>query len=101
MDCSEEIILSTRFIITKPPILYLISPATRVIRAIPLEVARPDDLVKYFSTQQWRQAAVWNGTFNPFGHGYIPVLVTYSGKLLKAYTKATDRIPYLILALVD
>jgi hypothetical protein len=71
---------------------------TGVIRPIPPDVARPDDLLEYFTKQQWQHAPVWNGTLNPLGHGYIPVLVTYAGIGLKAYTKAVDRIPYLILA---
>jgi hypothetical protein len=95
VDCSEDIILSTRFIITKPPILYHISPSTRSVRPIPPSVARPDDLVEYFNSQRWQEAPVWSGSLNPLGDGYIPVLVTYAGRVLKIYTNAVDRIPYV------
>jgi hypothetical protein len=61
-------------------------------------VARPDDLVQYFDSKRWQEATVWIGIFNPLGDGYVPVLVTYAGKVLKIYTNAVDRIPYVSFA---
>jgi len=93
VDCTDEIILSTRFIVTKPPILYHITPATRTIRRIPPSVGRPDDLVSYYDKQQWRQISPWLGAFNPLGQGYVPAFVEYAGTALKMYTRAVDGVP--------
>ena len=57
VDCSEELILSTKFIITKLPTLYHISPATRTVRRLPPEVARPLEIVAYYQKGQWKDAA--------------------------------------------
>jgi hypothetical protein len=58
-------------------------------------VARPGDLAEYFNTKRWQEAPVWDGVFNPLADGYVSVLVTYAGKVLKIYTNAVDRIPYV------
>lgn len=93
VDCSEEVILSTRFLITKPPILYHISPAERTIRILPREVARPADIARYYAEDRWQQAEPWVGWFSPFNEGSIPELIGYIGFVLKAYTRAVDSVP--------
>ena len=94
VDCSEEVVLSTKFIITKPPTLYHISPATRTVRRLPPEVARPAEIVAYYQKGQWKDAATWDGPLNPLGDGLLSKLVSYVGVTLKGYTRAVDRVPY-------
>ena len=97
MDCSDNIILSTKFFITKPPTLFHISPSSRTVRVLPLHVAMPEDLVKYYSAKEWVHTAAWDNMWNPLGEGFAPKVVEYLGVGLKAYTNAVDRIPYVSL----
>ena len=94
VDCSEQIILSTRFLITRPPFLYHISPSTRSVRKLPQELARPADLVAYYTERGWRIVDEWTGPLNPLGEGPFPLLVDYVGRALKVYTRLVDNVPY-------
>jgi len=95
VDCSREIILSTRFIITKPPILYHITPATRTIRRFPLQIGRPKEIYALYENERWKQVSPWVGSFNPLGNGTTVKLMLYAGVAVKAYTRAVDRIPFV------
>jgi hypothetical protein len=94
VDCSEQIILSTRFFITRPPFLYHISPSSRSVRRVPAEIARPPDLVAYYDEGKWKTADEWTGPFNPLAEGPLADLVDYAGRALKAYTHLVDNVPY-------
>jgi hypothetical protein len=93
IDCSEEIVLSTRFIITKPPIFYHISPASRTLRPLPPEIGRPAKIVEYYDKKQWQQASPWLGALNPLQEGLATTVITYAGVVLKKYTNIVDRVP--------
>jgi hypothetical protein len=97
VDCSDNIILSTKFVITKPPTLLHISPSSRTVRVIPPHVAMPEVLVKYYGSKEWMHIAAWDSMWNPLGEGFAPKAVECFGVALKAYTKAVDRIPYVSL----
>lgn len=97
VDCSEEIILSTKFIITKPPTLYHISPATRTVRRLPPEIARPLEIVIFYQKDQWKDVAIWDGPLNPLDDGLLPKLASFVGVTLKGYSRAVDSIPYVSL----
>jgi hypothetical protein len=99
VDCSEEVILSTRFLITKPPVLYHISPAARTIRLLPLKGARPADIARYYAEDWWQQTTPWIGWFSPLNEGSIPKLMEYTGVVLKAYTRVVDSVPQVSLPL--
>lgn len=93
VDCSEEIILSTRFLVTKPPILYHVTPSTRTLRRLPPEVGRPAEILEYYYEHRWQSVSPWGSVFNPLGEGAVSQLVEYAGIGIKTYTHLVDRIP--------
>jgi hypothetical protein len=67
-----------------------------MVRRLPPEVARPAEIVTFYKTEQWKQAAPWVGPFNPLSDSISAKFLSYAGIAIKVYTRAVDRIPFFL-----
>ena len=81
------------FLISRPPTLYHVSPASRTVRRVPPGVGKPAQMVEYYDAKSWQQAQPWTGVLNPLSDSPLAKGVMYFGIGMKQYTLLVEKIP--------